>query len=120
MFLFITSASRLAPKIKKALQNGEYTTEEVGEIQKEVNMHRQVKQKGFKRALIIVACIFVLIVALSVSQLRSLAFLFAMLITGVIMAVIMVFVKWFYVDAVQRQFIKEVQKGYPDYLINRQ
>jgi len=107
--------STLDSKAKKALQRGEYTTDEVREIQKEVDEYHKTKQKGFIRALLIVAGIFVLMAALSIPQMGNPVILFSMLVTGGALAVIMVFVKLVFVNAVQRQFVKAVRKGYPNF-----
>ena len=118
--MFIVSVmlvSNLDPKVKKALKKGEVSTDEIREIQKEVEEHHMNKQKGFIRAIIITAGIFVLMAALSIPQMGNPVMLFSMLITGGFLAVIMVFVKWAYVDVVKRQFVKAVSKGYPDYLL---
>ena len=115
MIILIPSISKLDAKAKKALQNGEFTTDEVRNIQKEVDAHFKVKQKGFKRALIIIAGVFVLMAALSIPQLKNSVALFSLLAMGVVLAVIMLIVKWLYVDTVKRQFARAVKKGYPDF-----
>ena len=111
--------STLDSKAKKALQRGEYTTDEVREIQKEVDEYQKTKQKGFIRALIITAGVFILMAALSIPQMGNSVTLFSMLITGGTLALILVFVKFVYVNAVQRQFVKAVMKGYPDFPFDR-
>ena len=111
--------STLDSKVKKALQRGEYTIDEVREVQKEVDEHQKQKQKGFIRALIITAGVFVLMAALSIPQMGNPVVLFTMLITGGALALIMVYVKFVYVNAVQRQFVKAVKKGYPDFPFDR-
>jgi len=111
--------SRLDSKVKKSLKRGEYTTDEVRKIQKEVDEHHKTKQKGFIRALIITAGVFVLMAALSIPQMGNPVTLFSMLITGGALAVILVFVKFVYVNAVKRQFIKAVKKGYPNFQFDR-
>jgi len=116
MFIFTTLLiSRLDSKVKKALQRKEYSTEEVRAIQKEVEEHHKTKQRGFIRAVIISAGVFVMLAALSIPQMGNPAMLFSMLITGGVLALILVFVKFAVVNAVQRQFVKAVRKGYPNY-----
>ena len=115
MFIFIPSAKKLNPKVKKALQNGELTIDEVREIQKEVDIIHQTNQKGFKRAIIIMISVFVMLAALSIPQMENPVILFSTIITGGIMAVIMLLVKWLYVDFIKKQFVKAVHKGYLDF-----
>ena len=115
VFVFIPSASRLDPNVKRALQNGTLTTDEVRELYKMVAAHQKTRQKGFTRALFAVVGVFVLMAALSIPQFGSTALIFSMLATGMSLALILAFVKWFYVDAVKRQFYRAVRKGYPNY-----
>jgi len=117
MIFTILFISNLDSKVKKALQRGEYTLDEVREVQKEVDEHHKKKQKGFIRALIIAGGVFVLMAALSIPQMGNPVILFSTLITGGALAVVMVFVKLVYVNAVKRQFAKAVRKGYPDFLL---
>ena len=119
MIFTILFISRLDSKVKKALQRGEYTMDEVRELQKEVDAYHKTKQKGFIRALIITAGVFVLLAALSIPQMGNPVILFSMLITGGALAVIMVFVKFVFVNAVQRQFVKAVRKGYPNFIFEK-
>ena len=117
MIFTVLFFSNLNSKVKKALHRGEYTLDEVREVQKEVDEHHKKKQKGFIRALIIAGGVFVLLAALSIPQMGNPVILFSMLITGGALAVVMVFVKFVFVNAVQRQFTKAVRKGYPNFLL---
>ena len=113
--IFVPFASKLDPKVKKALKNGEYEADEIREIEKEVVEYHKTKKKGFIRAIIIAAGIFVLMAALSIPQMGNPVMLFTILITGVVLAAILMLVKWAYVDALKRQFVKAVRKGHPDF-----
>ena len=115
MFIFIPSARKLDPKIKKALQNRQLSKEQIHEIQKEVAMNHQNLKKGFRRALIISAGVFVLLIVMSLSQLGNPVILVSIAITGGILIIILLFIKWFHVDLVHRQFVRALKKGYPDF-----
>jgi len=114
MFTFIPSAQKLDARAKKALQNGELPINKVREIQAEVVAHHKVAQKGFRRAFLIVIGVFLLMTALSIPQMGT-AMLVSMLITGIALVGILLFMKWFYVDAVKRQFVQAVTQGYPNF-----
>ena len=113
--MFIPLPPRLNPEVKRALQNGELTTDEVLEVQKETDTRTKIMQKGFRRVLVITVSIFILMVALTIPQYGNPAALFSILISGVLLTVIVVIFKWLYVDAVKRQFLHAVKKGYPNF-----
>jgi hypothetical protein len=117
MFAFIPSAQMLDPQARKALQKGELTLDQVREIQTEVKSHRQNMRKGFHRALIIAIGVFLVLTAVSIPQMgASAALLFSTFFMGGALALILLLVKYFYVDAVQRQFVRAVTKGYPNFV----
>ena len=113
--MFILLPARLDPKIKNDLQEGALPIAQVREIEQGVIAHRQTKLKGFKLATIIMAVVFVVMAALSIAQMGNAVVIFFFLLTGVVMAGALAFVKWLYVDGLKRQFVRAVRKGYADF-----
>ena len=99
---------------KKAIQNGKLTIMELREVQRTIEEDHSVKRKGFKRASIIVMCVYILMAALSIPQMfqpESRGILFSLIVTGILFTVILGFFKWS-IDSLPRQFSRAVRKGY--------
>ena len=68
-------------------------------------MNHQNLKKGFKRAIIIAVGVFALLIVLSLSQMGNPVILVSSAITGGILIIIILFIKWFHVDLVHSQFV---------------
>jgi len=110
---FATIPVRLTSEGRKALRNGEYTVDEVREIEMKVIMQHQIMRRIFWKLVIIMVSILVFAAVVSVSQMGDPVFRSSMLITGGTMALIVMLFKWFFFDALKRGFYRAVKKGYP-------
>lgn len=112
--LVIVKPGGLKRSVRKALQEGAYSEEEVYLIYHELFDSYRGQRKGFRLACLVVLGVFLLLVALSLQKLmeeRLLLGIFAGMILVVFL--LLAFVKWLYIDRSKRQFLKAVQKGYP-------
>ena len=115
MFLFFPIPKSLDKKVRKALERGEIALNEAMSIKEQVDAHHNNAVKGFKRAVIITASIMLLMVVLSFQQMiKSQVVTIAILFIIGVLAGIFLIVKALYVDLMAKQFMKAVNKGYPN------
>ena len=115
MFLFFPLPQSLNKKVKKALERGEITLAEVTLIKEQVDTHHNNAVKGFRRAVIIAASIMLLMMVLSFQQMmKNQVMAIAILVTIGVLAGIFLIMKVLYVDLMSKQFMKAVNKGYPN------
>lgn len=106
----------LTKEVKMNIENRKYTVEEVSSIYKEISISSSNRNTGFKRviAILIVLSIFFILVPMLSSP--SNATIFILMICIVLIVFAMLYVQLNIVNKTKKQFIKAVEKGYPELL----
>ena len=112
---------KLSNEVKRKIQNREYSRAQLKELYRQICQKRENNQKGFKRAVVIVMGIMILIIAMTLMSAEKMpninmnAKLFSMLVVVIGCVVALVIVKFRNVDLVYNQFKYLVKKHYPEY-----
>lgn len=114
-------AENLSSEIKKGMKEWKYSAEELEQIYASIMKRRSVLMKGFKRAAIIMGAVVVLLVLLTVTSLNKMpgnpvVALVSVLSVVPICGLVLVIMKFGFVDRVRNQFMSLMKKYYPQYV----
>lgn len=106
----------LPKELLKKIENREYTDEELRRLYATLKHKNATRAKGFSAALSIAIVCFAFISVLTMMNRPNSqgASVWSVFITGAILVLCMVFVKFNFRDKEKRQFMKAVKKGYPE------
>lgn len=111
----------LSPEIKKGMKEWKYSAEELEQIYASIMKRREMLMKGFKRVAIIMGVVVGLLVLLTVTSLNKMpgnpmVALVAVLGLVPICGLILVIMKFGFVDRVRNEFMSLMKKFYPQYV----
>ncbi len=112
---------KLSPDIKKGMKEWKYSAEELEMIYASIMKRHGMLMKGFKRAAIIMGVVVGLLVLLTVTSLNKMpgnpmVALVAVLGLVPVCGLILVIMKFGFVDRVRNEFMSLMKKYYPQYV----
>lgn len=112
---------KLSNQVKSKIQNREYSLEQLKDLYLHICQKRDEKKKGFKRAIIIMLGIMIMIGAMTLMSAGKMpnmnmgVILFPMIVMVIGCILALVIAKFLNVDLVYNQFKGLVKKHYPEY-----
>lgn len=117
MLLPVYVEKSLDKDIRKAIENREYTHEQLVLINKKLSNNQSNDNKGLYTAIIVALFSFILMPTLSFIKLqnREPRFFIMRVLPILVIVALIVFMKINFVNKPKRQFLKAIKIGYPEY-----
>jgi hypothetical protein len=112
---------KLSPQVKKKMKDRAYSVEELQLLQEGIKMRRLEKMKAFKRVIIIMSIIFVMLIgmtfmsAMKMPNVNMSVIVMTSVMTAVICVMVLILTKFLGVDLVRNQFMNQIKKNYPEH-----
>ena len=112
---FSQGVEKPSPEVLLAIHKGELPWNEVKDFYRAAQAHHQKRTKEFIVGMLVLTILYFVLGSNSVSEMGWGSAILPLLGTGAALALAMLCVKYLYVDAVRRQFLRAVKVGYPGF-----
>ena len=112
---FSPGVDKPSDQVLLSVYKGELPWNEVKELHRAAIAHHRKQIKEFIVGILLLTIMYFVLMSNSISEMGAGAAILPLLGTGAALILVMAGIKYFYVDAVKRKFLRAVRIGYPNF-----